>query len=134
MKNAGRRTFWLAVGDILLILIVSIAGYLNHYAGREVFSLRWLSTFIPLCLTWWAAAGLSGLYSEQARGAPWQAAWRAGLAAGLAAPSAAMLRGLYLGAAVAPVFMLVLSAFSALGFGLWRGFWSWWMGRRPTDG
>jgi hypothetical protein len=112
-------------GDILMALILSIVGYLTHYANLEAFSWRWLSTFLPFCLGWILAATSSGLYSDAISGHPWQAAWRAGIAAGLAAPFAAMLRGVYLNAAVSPLFMVVLSACSALGFGVWRCLWAW---------
>ncbi len=120
----SRITLWLVCGDAFAALILAIVGYLMHYAGREPFSWRWLSTFLPFCLGWALAAVPAGLYQAPIA-SRWQASvWRAGLAGALAAPFATMLRGLYLNAAVSPIFMLVLTANAALVMILWRGIWA----------
>lgn len=115
---------WLICGDAIAALILAVGGYLMHYTGIEPFSLRWLSTFLPFCLGWAIAALPAGLYQAPVASRWQQAVWRAALAGALAAPFATMLRGLYLNAAVSPVFMLVLTANAALAMALWRGAWS----------
>lgn len=110
----------LILGDVLAILAVSIVGYLTHYAGKEPFSLRWLSTFLPFCLGWFLLAPWFGLFSPGTADQPARAWWRAALAAWLIAPFAAWLRGLWLNAAIVPVFVTVLGPSAALGLALWR--------------
>jgi glucose uptake protein GlcU len=125
MRAHTRVTAWLIGGDALAILVLSVAGYLSHYAGQEAFTFRWLSTFLPFWLGWVLAAMLGGMYRAEIA-ARWQsAAWRAVIAGALAAPFATMLRGLYLNAAVAPIFMIVLTATAALAMSIWRLFWAW---------
>jgi len=124
MQEHTHKTWWLVCGDGLVILVLSIAGYLTHYAGQESFSLRWMSTFFPFWLGWTAAALLGGLYSAgiQSR---WQTAvWRGAVAGILAAPFATMLRGLYLNTAVSPLFMIVLTATAGLALAVWRASWA----------
>lgn len=122
----------LILGDILAILIVAIYGYLTHYAGKEAFGLRWLNTFLPFCLGWAMASIPMGLYLPGTRDNWKRAFWRAGLAGALAAPFATMLRGLWLNAAITPIFMAVLTAFGALAMILWRAAWAWFSTRnRP---
>lgn len=124
MQDRSSKLGWLIGGDVLAGLVLALVGYLMHYSGVEPFSLRWLSTFLPFCLGWAIAAIPMGLF-QTAIAARWrQAVWRAVLAGALAAPFATMLRGIYLNAAIAPIFMLVLTAFAALAMGLWRGIWA----------
>ena len=124
--------FGLIAGDVLAILILSIYGYWTHYAGKEAFSFRWLSTFLPFILGWALAAIPMGLYDPKTANY-WQAAfWRACLAGALAAPFATMLRGFWLNAAVLPLFMAVLTAFGALAMTLWRAGYAWFVGRTPV--
>jgi hypothetical protein len=125
---------WLITGDTLALLLLSVIGYLNHYAGREAFGFRWLTTFLPLCLGWALAAIPMGLYTPPIAGNWRQAAWRGLAAAFLAAPFATMLRGMLLGAAVVPIFMVVLSAFGGLAMMLWRGAWAWFTARKRPYG
>jgi hypothetical protein len=124
MQLRTQVTWWLVGGDILAVLVLSIIGYLMHYAGKEPFSFRWLSTFLPFCLGWGMAASLAGLYSAPVASHWRESVWRAALAGILAAPFAAMVRGLYLDAAVSPLFMIVLSAFAMATMALWRGIWA----------
>jgi hypothetical protein len=134
MRAHLRVTVWLAGGDALAILILSIAGYLSHYAGREDFNFRWASTFFPFWLGWILAALIGALYQVEVAGQWKTAAWRALIAGALAAPFATMLRGLYLNAAVSPVFMIVLTANAALAMVLWRVFWAWLSQRKKLYG
>jgi len=132
LTNRARTT--LIVGDALAILAVSIVGYLTHYAGKEPFSLRWLSTFLPFCLAWALIAPWLGLYARAVSGNLKQVWWRAALAAWLAAPFAAWLRGLWLNAAIIPVFVTVLGPSAALGMALWRTAWAALTSKKPAHG
>jgi hypothetical protein len=123
MPSENRRTLWLALGDAAALLLLSIIGYLTHYAGLEPFSLRWLSTFLPFCLGWAMAAVPMGLYSPRIAQSWLDSFWRAALAAALAATFATMLRGFWLNAAVQPIFMGVLASMGALSMSLWRAAW-----------
>jgi hypothetical protein len=120
-----RRTVWLALGDAAAILLLSIIGYLTHYAGKEPFSLRWLSTFLPFCLGWAMAAVPMGLYNPRIAQNWLDSFWRAALGAALAAAFATMLRGFWLNAPVQPIFMGVLASMGALAMALWRFAWGW---------
>ncbi len=124
----------LIVGDTLAILAVSVIGYLLHYAGKEAFSLRWLSTFLPFCLGWALIAPWLGLFRAGTADRLDQVWWRAILAAFLTAPFAAWLRGLWLSAAIIPVFVTVLGATSALGMVLWRSAWAAFVQRKISHG
>jgi hypothetical protein len=124
MQAHSRIQWWLIGGDVLAALILAMVGYLSHYAGREPFSLRWMSTFLPFCLGWAMAAGMAGLFRASIASRWQDAVWRAALAGALAAPFATMLRGLYLNAAVSTIFMLVLTANAAFAMALWRGIWA----------
>lgn len=129
MHRSQRIPLGLILGDTLAILILAIFGYLTHYAGKEAFSLRWMSTFLPFCLGWVMAAIPMGIYTPSIR-ENWKSVfWRAGLAAALAAPFSTMLRGFWLNAAVTPIFMAVLTAFGALAMIVWRSAWAWFSGR-----
>jgi len=125
--QAKKDLILLAVVDAVLLLLITLSGYLMHYAGVEAFSLRWMSTFLPLCLAWAASAGLAGLFRVEKMN--WfEALWRATLAGALAAPAALMLRGYYLSAAIQPIFMLAMTGMTALVMGVWRAAWA---GFRP---
>jgi hypothetical protein len=121
-NNMTRRSLqtWLLVADILAVLVISLIGFLTHYG--EIRGWRWLSTFIPVLVAWFAIAPWLGVY-QPSHARSWRSAWRAALAAFLSAPLAAWLRGAWLGAAVLPLFVLVLGLTNALGFLLWRLAW-----------
>jgi len=125
MQDDHHRTTWLAIGDAAAILLLSIIGYLTHYAGVEPFSFRWLSTFLPFCLGWAMAAVPMGLYNPRISQSWLDSFWRAALGAALAATFATMLRGFWLNAAVQPIFMGVLASMGALFLSLWRAAWGW---------
>jgi len=110
----------LLLGDFLVVLALSVGGFLFHNEG---FSWRLLSTLVPSLVSWVLIAPWLGLYRPEISALPSQA-WRAALAGLLAAPFAAFLRGLWLNSAILPLFVAVLSGTTALGMGLWRLAWS----------
>jgi hypothetical protein len=107
----------LIIGDAAAILVVTWIGFLSHSEG--IANLRWLTTFIPLCLAWALQSPWLGLYRPEITCNPRQV-WRVVLAALLAAPLAGLLRALMLGTMVIPVFVGVLGGVSALGMAFWR--------------
>lgn len=111
----------LLVGDALAILVVTLIGFATHSLSTA--TPRWLTTFLPMLLAWLALAPWFGVFYLQRTCRPLQT-WRAALAAVFAAPTAALLRSLWLGTSIVPVFVLVLAATSALGIFLWRFAWS----------
>ena len=123
MLSTFRIPVLLWLGDVLMFLAISLIGYFFH-ANGEVYSWRWLATFLPFCAGWFLIAPWMGVYrAEIAKRA--SQIWRAALAAFLAAPFAAWLRGEWLNAAILPLFVLVLALNAALGMGLWRLIYSW---------
>lgn len=120
--NSARRnlTVWLVVGDILAALVVTMVGFLTHYSTLQ--GARWLTTFVPVLVGWFAIAPWLGVYRPGARDS-WRGLWRPALAAFLSAPLAAWLRGVMLNSAILPVFVLVIGLTDAFGFLVWRAVW-----------
>jgi hypothetical protein len=115
------RTGWLFGGDALAILVVTMIGFLTHYGAIQ--NWRWLTTFLPVLVAWFAIAPWLGVY-ENDRACQYRQAWRPVLAALLSAPLAAVLRGAWLNAAVLPLFTGVLGLTNALGLLIWRIIWA----------
>lgn len=121
MPAPRRSLFLLVAGDLAAILALSLIGFLTH---NDTLSWRWLATFLPLCAGWALIAPWIGNYQSQSASRPAHF-WRAVLAGLLAAPLAAFLRGLWLSAAISPIFILVLCLTTAFGMGIWRLLWGW---------
>ncbi len=115
-----KKLLFLAIGDIVCALIITMIGFIIHYGQVEGW--RWLTSFLPVCIGWLAIAPWLGVYQESHYSRPVHA-WRAALAALLSAPIAAAIRGAWLNAAILPMFVLVLGLTDALGFVLWRSLW-----------
>jgi hypothetical protein len=82
------------------------------------------ATFVPMAVSWFLLASALGLFeAERVRSTRqlWRPAWGAFFAAQLAV----ILRGLWLNAAVLPLFGLILGATSTLGMVVWRGIVVW---------
>lgn len=110
----------LLVGDLLAVLVVTWVGFLDHYGNLQGW--RWLTTFLPVLAGWAVIAPWLGVYDGELSISARQV-WRPVLAAFLAAPLAATLRGLWLNAAILPIFVIVLGLTNALGFLIWRLLW-----------
>lgn len=121
MTHTHSFTPWLLAGDIAAALVVTLIGFLTHYGGIEGW--RWLSTFVPVTAAWLSVAPWFGAYDPDLSRQPRQV-WRFALAAFFSAPLAATLRGLWLNAAVLPVFVVVMALTNALGFLVWRLIWA----------
>ena len=120
MPAHRRQLILLIAGDLLAILALSLIGFFFH---NDEFSWRWLATFLPACAGWALIAPWIGVYQPDHAARPLQV-WRPALAGFLSAPMAAWLRGVWLNAAISPVFVLVLALTTAAGMGLWRLAWA----------
>jgi hypothetical protein len=112
------QLFILLLGDILILLLVTITGFATH---GEIESGWWrmVSTFIPLLVAWlFVAPVLQSFKLEFTKQA--KQLWRPFYAMVLAAPLAAWIRGMWLGRAIIPIFVLALGGFSALAILAWR--------------
>jgi len=119
----------LILGDTLTLLIVTLIGFATHGETGISFLPRMLTTFIPLCVSWFLIAPWFGLFTPT-QPSPNSRIWerwrvategaKAGLAMLFAGSLAVVLRGLILNAPILPIFAVVLSATSALGMIIWR--------------
>lgn len=114
----------LILGDLLAIATITVIGFATHGEADASYLPRMAATFLPLAVGWFALAPALGLFDATRAGNARQL-WRPALAAFFAAQSAVSLRGLWLNAAVLPLFGLILGATSALGMVVWRGIWMW---------
>ncbi len=113
---------WLAIlilGDGLVILAVTIAGFANHgtllSAGSRIFT-----TIIPLALAWTAVAPLMGAYRYETVSDA-RMLWKPFWAMVVAGPFAAFLRSVLLGGTpILPLFVVILGGFGAIGILVWR--------------
>ncbi len=103
-----------------MLALLTILGFASHDRLALGALPRMLATFFPLTVGWFLLAPALGLFRAEYLRVE-AGVWRAALAAFFAAQLAVILRGLWLNAAVQPLFGLVLGATSALGMALWRG-------------
>ena len=111
----------LILGDILALAITTVIGFATHGETDLSFLPRMAAAFFPLTVAWFLLAPWLGLFQKETTTNPGQL-WRPALAMFFAAPLAAVLRGLILNAPIIPIFAVVLSATSAFGMFVWRGF------------
>lgn len=124
MKN----TYWLILGDILAIAIVTLIGFATHGEAGVALVPRMLTTFAPLIIGWFLLAPFLGLFNPAITSDPRQL-WRPALVMVFAGPLAVLLRAFLLNTVVIPIFGAVLSGFAGLGILLWRALY-WWFWRR----
>jgi hypothetical protein len=110
---------YLILGDLFAVLVITLIGFATHGELNISFVARIAAVFFPLALSWFLLAPPLGLFREEITSDPKQL-WRPALAMIFAAPLATVLRGLLLGSPIVPIFVIVLSATSALGLTLWR--------------
>lgn len=119
----------LVLGDLLAIALLTLIGFASHGEMDASYLPRAAATFVPLAASWFLLAPAPGLFDAQ-RVRSAQGLWRPALTAFFAAQSAVILRGLWLGEAVQPLFGIILGVTSALGMTAWRGIWVWLSGRK----
>jgi Protein of unknown function (DUF3054) len=110
----------LYVGDVLVILIVTLVGFATHGEADLSFLPRMLAAFVPLAIAWFLLSPWFGLFQQEITSSPKQL-WRPVFAMLFAAPLAVVIRGLILNAPIIPVFAVVFSSASAFGVSIWRG-------------
>jgi hypothetical protein len=103
--------------DALILLAVTLIGFAVH--ERSLAGGRWLSTFLPLAVSWAGIALPFGLYKIDITRQPAQI-WRVFLAAAYTGPLAGLVRTLWFPGMIIPVFILVLIAMTAAAMGVWR--------------
>lgn len=115
MKNI----YWLILGDILAIAIVTIIGFATHGETKVALVPRMLTTFAPLILGWFLLAPFFGLFNP-AVNSDFRQLWRPVLVMVFAGPLAVLLRAFLLNTVVIPIFGVVLSGSAGLGMLVWR--------------
>lgn len=117
-SRASRQWLYLLIGvDALMLLAVTFIGFAVH--ERSLAGGRWLSTFLPLTVSWVGVALPLGLYKMDIARRPAEI-WRVMLAAAYTGPLAGLLRSLWFPDMIIPLFVLVLIAMTAAAMGLWR--------------
>jgi hypothetical protein len=109
----------LILGDVLVLLIVTLIGFATHGEAGLPFLPRMAAAFVPLVISWFAIAPWLGLFQDEVIYNAKQL-WLPALAMLFAGPLAVVIRGLILNEPIPPVFALVLSVTSALGMVIWR--------------
>ncbi len=117
----------LLTGDILTLALVTIFGFFSHQMLTTAV-MRILATFVPLALSWGMVAPFLGVY-DPAHLADARQLWRPFWAMILAAPMAGLLRGIWLGQVILPIFVVILGGISALTMSTWRAVY-WALSRR----
>lgn len=121
----------LIIGDILAILITTLIGFVTHGETDLSFLPRMAAAFFPLVIAWFLIAPFLELFQKENTADPKQL-WRPVLAMIFAGPLAAVLRGLWLGAAIVPIFAVVLASTSAFGMLVWRGLYYFFISRKQN--
>ena len=110
---------WIVAGDLLTLIVVTAIGFAAHGEADLSFLPRFAAILVPLVASWLIVAAAMRLFQPAALRDP-KRLWQVPVAACLACLPAAILRGLILSEPVAPAFMLVLAATTALGLTIWR--------------
>ncbi|MBE9524042.1 MAG: DUF3054 domain-containing protein [Chloroflexi bacterium] len=114
----SKQHWILLCGDIVVAAFITAWGFASHdRLGTAGF--RMLTTFIPVLAAWLMVAPILGAYDPQRAADPRQL-WRPFWAMVLAGPMASLIRAFWLGQAIAPIFVIILGGFSALGLLAWR--------------
>ena len=118
------QKYYVAVGDILALLVTTLIGFISHGEADLSFLLRFLAVFFPITMAWFLLAPWFGLFQREITSSPKQL-WRPALVMLFAAPLAGIFRGLILRANIAPIFVIVFGVTSAFGMIAWRALWYW---------
>ena len=119
LNRSNLRRYYLIIGDILTLAIVTVIGFASHGTAGTAGS-RMLTTFIPLLAAWFLIAPHLNVYDRDIA-LDGRQLWRPFWAMVLAGPMAAWLRGVLLNSPILPVFVIILGGVSALAILTWRG-------------
>ncbi|MBE0672878.1 MAG: DUF3054 domain-containing protein [Anaerolineales bacterium] len=109
----------LIIGDIVSLVLLTVIGFATHGETGASFIPRMGATFLPMLFSWFILTPWFGLFDEQVVEDPGNL-WRIIPAMLFIAPLAATLRAAWLGAAMLPLFPLILGGSNALGMMAWR--------------
>lgn len=117
-KKITQHQWILIGGDVITAIIITLWGFASHDT-LDTAGLYMLTTFIPVLAAWILIAPIFGVYDlKRMKNVP--QLWRPFYAMIVASPMAALIRAFWLGRSIAPLFVVVLGGFSALGILLWR--------------
>lgn len=106
-----------AVGDAVVLVLVTVAGFATHLTLDAFW--RMAITVVGSLLAWFLVAPLLGVFSEANILNP-KELWRVGLAWVIAAPLATFLRGLALARDIPPAFVVVVILVNGFSLVAWR--------------
>jgi len=109
----------LIIGDIISLAILTVIGFATHGETGISFLPRMGVIFLPMVCGWFALTPWFGLSDEQITANP-KNLWRIILVMLFLAPLAATVRAALLGAAMLPLFPLILGSSNAIGMMVWR--------------
>lgn len=118
-NRTRRLLLLLLLGDALVVLLTSLAGFAQHGELWTAGVGRVAATAVPFAVAWFLTAPWLGCF-ELDRMARLPNLWRVPAAAVLAAPLGAVLRGLWLQAPVLPIFAVVMAAVLGAAMLAWR--------------
>ena len=118
-RTATHLHVLLLLGDALVVLLTSLAGFTRHGELATAGAGRVAATVVPFALAWFVSAPWLGCYDLGRMARP-SSLWRVPVAAVLAAPLGAVLRGLWLRAPVLPIFAVVMAAVLSVALLVWR--------------
>lgn len=108
----------LCFGDIAVLGLVTLVGFSTHDEAATA-GWRMMTTFLPLVVAWFLLAPVMGVFDPE-RTADLRQLWRPFWAMVMAAPFATLLRGIWLGRPILPIFVVVLGGVAALSLLAWR--------------
>jgi hypothetical protein len=109
----------LIIGDIISFAILTVIGFATHGETDTSYLPRMAAVFLPMVVGWFILIPWMGLFDEQIIANP-KNLWRIILVMLFLAPLAATVRAAILGAAMLPLFPLILGSSNAIGMVVWR--------------
>lgn len=109
----------LILGDIVSLAILTVIGFATHGETGFSFLPRMGVIWLPMLFGWFVLTPWFGLSDEQVIANP-RNLWRIILVMFFVAPLAATVRAALLGAAMLPLFPLILGGSNAIGMMVWR--------------
>ena len=117
-RSVLKQRLALLAGDVLTLALVTVLGFASHGTAGSA-GARMLTTFVPLVVAWLLVAPHLGVF-DLSRAREVRQLWRPFWAMVLAGPLAAWMRGVWLNAAILPLFVVILGGTSALSLLAWR--------------
>ena len=109
----------LIIGDIISLAILTVIGFATHGETDTSYLPRMAAVFLPMVVGWFILIPWMGLFDQQIIANP-KNLWRIILVMLFLAPLAATVRAAILGAAMLPLFPLILGSSNAIGMVVWR--------------